>query len=316
MSQKIRKPAADYAIYLAVRILVAFLQAMPLTVALGFARCLAWLAYKIDKRHREVARDNLRHAFPELLTDDARCDEIVRKCYRHFCTMVVEIAVLPRRIHLHNWKRYGDLIHSDRTIGAMIADRPCFLVTAHFGNWEIAGFITGLCGVKSYAIARVLDNPHLERFLKTFRQKTGQTILAKKGDFDLITEVLSKNEIVATLGDQDAGERGLFVNFFNRPASTHKAIALLAMQYDVKMVVIGVPRVGWPMRFDVIAEEVIDPRDFLHLKTADAVRQITERFTNAIERMVRRHPEQYFWLHRRWKHQPKARGTPRTPTNS
>ena len=307
MSLKPRKPRVDFAIYLAVRLVFALLQAVPLRVALGFANVLAWLAYRIDKRHREVARENLKHAFPEWADDPDRVDRTVRGCYRHFCTMLVEIVVLPRRIHLHNWKKYGDLVHGDWTIPAMIDHRPTFIVTAHFGNWEIAGYITGLVGIQSFAIARVLDNPHLERFFKKFRQKTGQTILAKKGDFDLITEVLSKNATVATLGDQDAGERGLFVDFFHRPASTHKAIALLAMQYDVKMVVVGVPRVASPMKFELVAEETIDPRDYKDKPTGAAVKEITERFTNAIERMVRRHPEQYFWLHRRWKHQPKTR---------
>jgi Kdo2-lipid IVA lauroyltransferase/acyltransferase len=307
MSQKPRKPKVDLAVYLAVRFVFALLQAMPLRVALGFANTLAWLAYKIDKRHREVARENLKNAFPEWANDTKKIDGIVRDCYRHYCTMFVEIVVLPRKIHLHNWKSYCQLLNGGWCIDSFLDDRPTFIVTAHYGNWEVAGYITGLVGLKSYAIARLLDNPHLERFLKTFRQKTGQTILAKKGDFDLITEVLAQKQVVATLGDQDAGERGLYVDFFNRPASTHKAIALLAMQYDVKMIVVGTPRVATPIRYELQPEEVIDPRDYRDVPTGKAVKEITERFTNAIERLVRRHPEQYFWLHRRWKHQPKPK---------
>jgi KDO2-lipid IV(A) lauroyltransferase len=178
-------------------------------------------------------------------------------------------------------------------------------VTAHYGNWEVAGYVTGLVGLRTYAIARVLDNPHLDRFLQKFRQKTGQTILSKSGDFARITAALARGGAVATLGDQDAGPKGMFVDFFNRPASTHKAVALLSLQHDAPLVVVGVPRIATPMKFAVEIEDLIDPRDYAG-ERGKAVRAITVRFTQAFERLVLRHPEQYLWLHRRWKNQPPA----------
>ena len=110
---------------------------------------------------------------------------------------------------------------------------------------------------------------------------------------------------VATLGDQDAGPRGVFVEFFGRPASAHKAVALMAIEYDAPMAVVGVPRVGEPMRYETVCEEVIDPREYTD--RPDAVKAITQRYHAALERLIRRHPEQYFWLHRRWKTQPAAK---------
>jgi KDO2-lipid IV(A) lauroyltransferase len=112
--------------------------------------------------------------------------------------------------------------------------------------------------------------------------------------------------VLATLADQDAGQRGLFVDFFGRPASTHKAVALMAQMHNVPMVVAGMVHVGEPLRFHVEVEDVIDPEEYA--ERADAIPAMTQRFTSALERIVRRHPEQYFWLHRRWKHQPKAKG--------
>ncbi|HVK07407.1 MAG TPA: lysophospholipid acyltransferase family protein [Gemmataceae bacterium] len=298
---KPRNRSADLAVYLVVRSAVCLVQALPVRVALGVGRALAWLAYQVDRRHREVARDNLRHAFPGLGAD--AYDRLVRACFRHFCTMVIEIACLPRRIQVYNWRTYATPVGFDRFIPHLLSDRPLLMVTAHYGNWEVAGYVTGLVGLRTFAIARDLDNPHLHRFFEKFRQKTGQTILGKRDDFDRITAALEAGGKVATLGDQDAGPRGLFVDFFGRPASTHKAVALLALQHDAPMVVLGIPRVGWPMKFAIEIEDVIDPREYAG-RRGDTVRVMTERFTNAIERMVRRHPEQYFWLHRRWKHQP------------
>jgi KDO2-lipid IV(A) lauroyltransferase len=107
------------------------------------------------------------------------------------------------------------------------------------------------------------------------------------------------------VGDQDAGPRGLFVDFFGRPASTFKSIALLSLEYWAPILVFGAARVGQPMQYVIYFEDVILPEEYAG--HPDATRAITQRYTRALEAMVRRHPEQYFWLHRRWKHQPQAR---------
>ena len=306
---KIRSTRVDLAVYLAVRMVVCLLQGLPTATARAFAGVLAKLAFAVDKRHRDVARENLRHAFPEIADDPVRIDRLVRGCYAHFCLMLVEMLTIPRKLHLHNWRNYASLTHGERCTPGLLSGKPFLIVTGHFGNWEMAGFAIGLFGFKTWAIARTLDNPRLEAFLLKFREKTGQTILAKKGDFDNINGVLQQGGTIATLGDQDAGQKGLFVEFFNRPASTHKAVALLSLQYDMPMVVVGVPRVGYPGRYEIVAEDLIDPRDYAD--NPNAVRLMTERYTRALERMIRRHPEQYFWLHRRWKHQPVARSAKR-----
>jgi KDO2-lipid IV(A) lauroyltransferase len=305
MARKPRNPLLDYLVYLAVRGLVCAVQAMPPAWAFKLAAALARVAYRVDRRHREVAADNLRHAFPELAADPARLDRLVRATYAHFLRVVVEIVLLPRKLHVGCWRRYASMPAGRRLMGPLLSDRPLLLVTAHFGNWEIAGYMLGAIGFRTYAIARVLDNPHLERFLRRFRQATGQTIVAKTNDFERLTAALRAGGKVATLADQDAGPRGVFVDFFGRPASAHKAVALMALEFDAVMAVIGVPRVGEPMHYAVTCEDVIDPREYA--ERPDAVRAITQRYHAALERLIRRHPEQYFWLHRRWKTRPAAR---------
>lgn len=300
---KKRSPILDYLIYLAVRLGVCFVQALPPGAVRLLANTAAWLVYRIDRRHRGVAADNIRHAFPDL--SEPAIDRMVRATFRHFVTMALEIVRLPRKMVLNNWRAHCVFIRPDLVVGGLTSGRPLLVVTGHFGNWEIAGVAMALTGFRTHAIARELDNPHLDHFFRRFREHTGQKLLAKKGDFDNIQQVLADGGVIATLADQDAGPRGLFVPFFGRPASTHKAVALMAIEYDVPMLVIGVPKVGEPMRYHIVAEELIDPREYAG--RPDAVRAITERYTSALERVVRRHPEQYFWLHRRWKHQPKER---------
>src|SRR5438067_6849840 len=126
----------------------------------------------------------------------------------------------------------------------------------------MAGFALGLFGFRTYAIARVLDNPYLERYALHFRQGTGQTIIAKNDDFARLTAAMKAGGKVATLADQDAGPRGVFVDFFGRPASTHKAVALMAIEFDAVMVVIGVPRVrraDYPQRPDFDPDHALAP---------------------------------------------------------
>ncbi len=311
-----RNKAADYAVYLVVRLVVCVIQALSFRAACRAADGLAWLLYKLDRRHRLVADDNLRHAFPEL-TDPVRRDRRVRDVYRHFCLLLMEIIHLPRRLHPQNWRHHLKLLDAPLLVGQLLSGRPLLLVTGHFGNWELGGYVLGLLGFRTHAIARPLDNEHLDAFLRTFRERTGQKILAKHGDFDAMQDLLASGGVLATLGDQDAGERGLFVDFFGRPASTHKAIALMALEYGVPMLVIGTlrtqpgqappegPGVGTPLHYAVVIEDLLLPEDFA--AQGKAVPAITQRFTAGLERLIRRAPEQYFWLHRRWKHQPKAK---------
>src|SRR5262245_10631347 len=131
MSDKKRSPLFDYLVYLAVRILVCVIQALPFDAGLQFARMLAWLAYKIDKRHRLVATENLQKSFPGQYTD-AEIDEMVRNVYGHFCTIHVEIMHLPRRLHLHNYKQSVVLHEPERLIDLLLSGRPVLFVTGHF----------------------------------------------------------------------------------------------------------------------------------------------------------------------------------------
>jgi KDO2-lipid IV(A) lauroyltransferase len=296
-----RSHALDYAVYLVVRIVVCLVQALSPAASRSLARGLARFCFLVDSRHRRAALDNLEHAFPGRFAHAAKV-RLVCAVYLHFCTVMMEIIHLPRKLHANTWRRYMDLRGGRLIVDCLLSPRPLFLVTGHFGNWEMAGYALGLFGYPAHAVARPLDNPYLDDFLRGFRERTGQKVLAKKGDFGQMQKILDNGGVIATLADQDAGQRGLFVEFFGRPASTHKAVALLALEHKVPMLVIGARNTGEPMRYEVIAEELILPEEYEG--RPDAVRAMTQRFTTALEHVIRTAPEQYFWLHRRWKHQP------------
>ncbi len=302
---KKRSSRTDLAVYLLVRCAVCIVQILSWAWALRLARGLAWLAYRLDRRHRLVAADNLRCAFPDL--DEPALDRLVQASYLHLATMVVEMIRLPRILNSSNRTAFVQHGHPDdlARIRALVATgRPRLVLTGHFGNWEILGYVIGLAGFRGGVVARRLDNPYLDRFLAHFRRKTGLTLLDKSADYPRILEMLQQGIGLGIVGDQDAGPRGMFVNFFGRPASTFKSIALLSLEYNAPILVTGAAHVGSPMRYRVYLEDVILPEEYAD--RPDAARAITQRYTDALERMVRRHPEQYFWLHRRWKNQPQS----------
>src|SRR5262249_44498047 len=138
-------------------------------------------------------------------------DALVRSVYCHFCTLLVEIVHVPRRLHPHNWRRHLALFGGRELVSCLLSGRPLLLITAHFGNWEVGGYLLGLLGFATYAVARPLDNPYVDAYLRQFRERTGQKLLAKNGDFDQMQAILAGGGVLATLGDQDAGARGLFV---------------------------------------------------------------------------------------------------------
>ena len=298
---KPRSQVVDYALYLLVRGFVCLVQALPFAVAKGIAEGLAWLAYHVNRRHREVARDNLRQAFPGQY-QPAQLDGLVRSVYRHFCGVLIEIVHLPRRLNPNNCLRYLEIPRTRQLVEILLSGRPVLLVTGHFGNWEMTSYVMGLLGFRAYAVARPLDNRFLDDFLRRFREKTGQKLLAKHGDFDKMQTILDQGGLLGALADQDAGRRGPFVDFFGRPASTHKALALLALEHNVPILVFGACKVGEPIRYRLMIDHLILPEDYRN--HPNPVLAITQRFTTALEQIIRTAPAQYFWLHRRWKHQP------------
>lgn len=299
-----RSRFADYLVYLIVRALVCVIQTLSPEDAARLARVLARIIHRVDKRHRLVAIENLRHAFGDSLTQQQR-EQMALGVYEHFCQMLMEIIHIPRKLTRGTWRDYLEIRGHEPLIEHLLEGGPVILLTGHFGNWEMAGYLLGAFGFAPSAVARELDNPYLERFLRKFREHTGQALIPKKGGYDQMLEVLRGGRVLGMLADQDAGANGVFVEFFGRPASTHKAIALLALEHNAVVAVGTAERVGPGFRYLATVETLLDPRD---PQWAGNVRGLTQEYTRLLEGAVRRAPEQYLWLHRRWKHQPKPRG--------
>ncbi|MCK4601552.1 MAG: lysophospholipid acyltransferase family protein, partial [Phycisphaerae bacterium] len=181
---------------------------------------------------------------------------------------------------------------------------PLIYLTGHFGNWEVVGYTMAALGFPVYAVARPLDNPYINEYMLGVRQKHDMTVLDKKGATQDIPELLQNKASVCFIADQDAGRKGLFVDFFGRPASTYKSIALLAMEYNAPVVVGYGRRLDEEYHFQIGIQRIIYPREWADKN--DPPLWITQEYTKALEDVIRTAPEQYLWIHRRWKHRPKG----------
>jgi KDO2-lipid IV(A) lauroyltransferase len=183
---------------------------------------------------------------------------------------------------------------------AVASGRPLIILTGHYGNWELAAFMLTDFGIRAHLVARPLDNPYLDDLVRRFRESRGHTVVTKQGSASDLLTLLQNGGTICTLADQDAGEQGLFVDFFGRPASTHRAVANLALRTGALIVVVGLQNRGGVLDYAVRVTDVIDPRDY-HGPVSASLLAITQRLTTGLETLVRFDPTQYLWLHRRWK---------------
>jgi KDO2-lipid IV(A) lauroyltransferase len=297
------RKAIDFGVYCLLRALIAVVQALPLEACEKGAEFLATLFTRVLTIRRRVVDDNLRQAFPTLSADERR--DVAWQMWRHLFLMMAEIAHTPRKIHETNWKEHSHIVNQELFVRTLLAGRPLVLISAHYGNFELGGYLMGLFGFPTYTVARPLDNPYLDRFVNDFRGRTGQYILYKKGSGDDIQRVLRRGGILTLLGDQHAGEKACWVNFFGRPASTHKAVALFSLGNGAPTMVSYARRTGRPLHYEVGPEAICDPCEpEFQLGT---IPLLAQWYTDHLETLIRRSPEQYWWLHKRWKGQPPER---------
>ena len=294
---------SNYLVYLLVRVVFCVVQSLSLETGKTFAKGLALVFTHMLPIRRQLLHSNLQIAFPDL--DAAERQRIILDMWEHLFIMGIEVALARRKIRDFNWRDHIRLINSEALLSLLHQDRPVIIVTGHFGNFEGGGFALGVVTYPSYTVARTLDNPYLDRFIKDFRESTGQYIIPKTGGAPEIVRVLEQNGLMVFLVDQSAGKKGCIVNFFDKPASTFKAIAVLALQFNAPIAVC------YPLRrqdesgqfqmlqFDMCVTEILDPLDLP--PGIQNVKEITQWFTHTLEAGIRECPEQYWWIHRRWK---------------
>lgn len=288
---------AQFLVYFVFRATLCAAQSVPLETCQRAFRLLSVVLFDVIRFRRGVILDNLRHAFPHWT--ERRREAVARQMWEHLLLSPVESALFHRKIHATNWRDYLHLGNTAEFTRLMLGDRPLVMVGGHFGSIEFGGYITGHFGYRTYAVARPLDNPFMHRWALERRTKNGPKILSKQGDHERIRDILAAGGAVTFLADQYAGSKGCWVEFFGRPASAHKAVALFALDADALILAGHCRRAGRPLEYEMTLDGLADTRESSN--SMNAVRDLTQWYTQRLEDAVRQAPEQYWWVHRRWK---------------
>jgi KDO2-lipid IV(A) lauroyltransferase len=295
-----RKRAIWLLQYAGLRLVETAVQCFPIDTNLATARLAGDLLYRLDARHRRRAIRNLKASFPDL--SDAAARRLARRSCQHLIMVGAEVLCMPRLMHFNSFFRYADISGCLESLPYIAGEKPCLLISGHFGNWEMVGYALAALGLPPTSVARPLDNPYLNRYIQALRARTGQKILMKFGVTEEAMAELDAGRNLGFIADQDAGRRGFFVDFFGRKASAYKSIAYLAMERNLPILVGGACRVGDRFRYRLVMTGAVFPQDYP--AGVDGAQAITQAYTSAIERLVRLAPDQYLWVHRRWKTRP------------
>lgn len=304
--RRLRATVIDALAYAVVRTVVGVIQILPMDMGDHLCRFLAIVLTGPLAIRRRVIADTLDSVFPTA--SSAQSHQLTLSMWHHLTLMICEVAWAQRRLHRVNWTDHIRLIGNRKILGTSLVPRPSVLVSGHFGNFEIGCYTFGLMDLKTIAIARTLDNAYIHRWVERFRGAKGQRLVDKNGCAPIVDQFMRDGGTLSLLADQHAGNKGLWVDFCGIPASCHKGLALFALTNDAPMLALYTRRVdGRPMQFESALMDMVDPLadDDEHSRVAcESVESLTLWYNRQLERIIDLAPEQYWWLHRRWRTPP------------
>jgi KDO2-lipid IV(A) lauroyltransferase len=272
---------------------------LPPGVARWIGRRLGDVGYALAAGRRRVALANLARAFPDM--SDAARRRICRRSFQHLGLMLVELAALLARPLEHTLRRVR-IDGLDRLRSVMDGHGRALVVTAHLGNWELLPVACRLTGYRLSVVVRPLDAPRLDRLARRLRERSEAELIDKRAALRPVLRALAGGGMVGILLDQNAARReGVFVPFFGHPASTSKSLAVLALRTGSPIVPAFIHRQDASTHRVVIGPPLVPPSSEDH---EVAVATLTARCTEAIEAAIRRTPEQWLWMHDRWRTRP------------
>jgi KDO2-lipid IV(A) lauroyltransferase len=262
-------------------------------------RRLGDLAYLLTPGRRRIALANLAQAFPDLPPEDRR--RICRGSYQHFGLMIMELAALLERPLPETLARI-QIDGLDHLRASMDRYGRALLLTGHLGNWELLPVACRLTAYRLSVVLRPLDAPWLDRLATRLRQRSGVELIDKHAALRPLLRALAAGRMVGVLLDQNAARReGVFVPFFGRPASTSRSLAVLALRTGTPIVPAFIRREERGTHRVVVGPALPLPVSG-ELEASIAV--LTAQCTEAIEAAIRETPEQWLWMHNRWRTRP------------
>ncbi len=284
-------------------LLFALARMLPESAARGLGAFLGRLFFLLAGRRREIALENLRLAIGSDY-NDGELQRIARESFKSFFHTYLEIIRFRR--FLHDPERILETANNRESIEILLARVKeihqtaggCIFVTPHLGNWEVLPHASAYIGVPMMVVARPLDNPYLEALVYQDRTATGQLLIPKRNAMFMLQKTLHKGKSIGLLADQ-ATKKAISVNFFGRLATTTPVPAILATSYNRPIVVVACCRDSSGKGFLGYVADPIWPGEYQSEKAE--IFRLTAEMNKAMESIIRKQPEQYLWMHNRWK---------------
>jgi Kdo2-lipid IVA lauroyltransferase/acyltransferase len=293
------KGVAEYSLAL---LIVRLFAAMPRRIAYPTAKTLARLGFHLARRQRRAGLRNLQMAFPELSRN--ALEEILRGSFENLGRLLVEFTHMPE-LNKGNICRF--VVHDglENYLEGLRRGRGVIFMTAHFGAWELSSFAHAVYGYPLRFVVRPIDNPRVEKLISTYRTHSGNIPIERRSAARDILKALRQNEAVGILFDQNTTRsEGIFAEFFGIPAATTPALALFALRTGAAVVpgfLIWDTSLGkHRLRLDPPVQ-LIDTGNLDH-----DVLENTKIFNKILEGYIRAYPDQWLWIHRRWKTRPQG----------
>ena len=279
---------------------IKILGILPRALARATGIGLAWVVYLLHVRLRQVGMRNLTMVFPEK--SEAERARILRGEFASLGRQLAEVCLFPRytRENVEQVVVYDGL---ENYQNAYARGKGVLFLTAHFGGWELSAFTHSLHGHWMHVVVRAMDNVYLDRLIRQYRTMHGNQIVEKDDFVRGLLAAMRAGEVVGILMDTNmTPPQGIFVDFFGIPACTASGLARIALKTNAAVVptfTIWDADLGkYRLRFDPAVELVRTDDLEADIKTN------TQRFTSISEEYVRKYPEQWLWVHRRWKTRP------------
>jgi Kdo2-lipid IVA lauroyltransferase/acyltransferase len=286
--------------YLVVKTVELSLRPLPPRVVRRLGEGLGLMFYLLDRVHRRIALANLQVAFPARTEEERRT--IAKSMFKHFGRLLLELlkyASLSNEQKLARVEWEGE----ERVRLAYAQGKGILFCTGHFGFWEQQALAHALKFEPMAVMARPLDNPQLHDLLERIRVSNGNPVLYRRGAVRKALRLLAEGRGVGILMDQHmSSPDAIYVDFFGLPAATTSTLAALAIRTGAPVI----PLFAFPLpdgRYRMIYEHPVEPP---RQDSPDAVREFTQRCTDVLEMHVRRHPDLWLWMHRRWRDAPGA----------
>ncbi|MBK7875920.1 MAG: hypothetical protein IPJ77_09230 [Planctomycetes bacterium] len=269
---------------------------LPFPVQTVVVNALARLANTVDRRHTDSARAYVRQALGE--TDAAKVDALVLASWRHLLRVTLDSTAFARAVPPERVLEHVDVELSDDVKRVIAAKKGCLLAGAHVGDWEVCSMVLPWVGFDPlYVVSRPPKNRPLSVRFQAVREARGVRLLPRRGAMQHAGAVVRAGGAFAMLLDQRARSRPVIADFFGRPARCDRGAGVLLKRLHAPIVFAACLRAEGRFRWRFVADKVVWPDEAKALSVEELVLVVNRE----LERMIRATPEQYFWLHDRYR---------------